>query len=167
MPDKEIIALPENIVLVRCFDPDIDVALHAIKKTLKRAGCKRVREMPLTGGAVSFGRHIDFVDAQMRTLIDRGFTGIMLTVHTHCHHVKVNDLLPQNCDEHSFLKTLLIEGMKNIHEKFPEVATYSCIINTPEADSGVNSVKHFFSSRNHGVSFEFHTESTILTPAIA
>lgn len=154
--EKEVIALPEKIVLVRCFDPDIDVALHAIKKTLKKAGCKQVREMPMTGGAISFARHVDFADEQMKTFIDRGFMGIMLTVHNHCHHVEVNGMVPDKCHEHQFLEIMLATGIKNIHEKFPQIATYTCIINTADADSGVRSVGHFRCSHDHGVNFEFN-----------
>lgn len=164
--EKEVIALPQKIVLVRCFDPDIDVALHAIKKTLKKAGCKQVREMPLTGGAISFARHLRFADEQMKTFIDRGFLGIMLTVHNHCHHVEVNEMPTEHCCEHQFLEAMLAAGIKNINEKFPEVATYSCIIDTADADSGVRSVGHFRCSHEHGIKFEFHRATIFQPPAV-
>ncbi|MBI2120519.1 MAG: hypothetical protein HYT94_02755 [Parcubacteria group bacterium] len=163
---KELTAtpLPEKIVLVRCFDPDIDVALHAIKKRLKRAGCKQVREMPLTGGAISLGRHFEFADEQLRTFIDRGFFGIMLAVHTACHHVEVNKLLPEGCPEHYFLEEILAIGGENILKKFPEMTVFSCVINTHEADSGVKSVEHFRSSHVHEFEFGFHSSPRLVLP---
>lgn len=143
MKEEKVLALPEKIVLVRCFDPDIDVALHAVKKRLKRGGCRQVREMLLTGGGISFGQHFAFADEQVKTLASRGFSGIMLTVHGNCHHVRENRMLPEDDVEYDFLDKVVTLGAANIHQKFPHIVIYSCIINTPEADNGVRSIKRF------------------------
>lgn len=164
MNKEPAVALPEKIVLVRCFDPDIDVALHAIKKRLKRAGVKQVREMPLCGGAISLGRHPAFADEQIKTFINRGFLGIMLTVHTKCHHVNINQLLSASCGEQEFLESLLLVGGDNIIKKFPQITLLSCIIHTHEADRGVESVKDFRSPYNHGVMLDTMTPEHALFP---
>jgi hypothetical protein len=57
---------PKKIILVRCFDPDIDIPILFIKKALEKHGCDHVRDMRLAGGAISFGRHFNFCEEQLQ-----------------------------------------------------------------------------------------------------
>lgn len=151
--EETIIKLAEKIVVVRCFDDRIDVPLHALYKKLKNSGCKKVREMKLAGGAISFVSHLDFAYEQIETFIDRGFAGIMLTTHTACHHVATHRMIPKKFTENKFLGIKMITGIEEIHARFPELNLYACIIETEKADCGMSAVEHLFCSQNEPSTF--------------
>jgi hypothetical protein len=134
-------ALPQKIIIVRCFDKRIDVPLHAMYSELKMLGCGTVREEKLAGGGLVYARHIDFANEQIETFISLGFNGIILVPHTDCYHVRLHNLIPADSTECQFFEKEMEKGLLNIRSNFPKIVSYAYVIDTEKSKNGLQSVK--------------------------